>query len=276
MQFIGTGAGEAIPNPFCRCEVCENARRVGGKEIRLRSCFKLNKTTLIDAGGDFLAASALYNIDFCDIRHIIFSHTHSDHFAYGILWEHAVRATDKGEKLHLYFVGDAIKVLERFDSNYPDLVFHRVEFGEEVDIDGSKFVAYPGRHYPGIEKNAANFLVTSPEGKKLYYACDSGWFFDETFEALKGAKLDAYIGEMTYADPSKPAAPKTDGHMNAQLFIETCDKLCELGAITSETRIFATHINSFGWSHARLVEYFDALEKPYKIDIAYDTLEAEL
>ena len=43
MRFWGTSAGGAIPSPFCRCEVCENARKVGGKEIRLRSAFRIDK-----------------------------------------------------------------------------------------------------------------------------------------------------------------------------------------------------------------------------------------
>ena len=30
IRFLGTGAAEGIPAPFCRCTVCENARKVGG------------------------------------------------------------------------------------------------------------------------------------------------------------------------------------------------------------------------------------------------------
>ena len=40
MQFLGTGAAEGIPSPFCRCRVCENARKVKGKEILLRKAYK--------------------------------------------------------------------------------------------------------------------------------------------------------------------------------------------------------------------------------------------
>lgn len=27
MRFLGTGAAELYPNPYCDCEVCERARR---------------------------------------------------------------------------------------------------------------------------------------------------------------------------------------------------------------------------------------------------------
>ena len=43
MLFLGTGAAEGIPTPFCRCRVCENARKKGGKEVRMRSGFRVSR-----------------------------------------------------------------------------------------------------------------------------------------------------------------------------------------------------------------------------------------
>lgn len=37
--FLGTGAAELYPNPFCGCPVCARARE--NRETRLRSCFLL-------------------------------------------------------------------------------------------------------------------------------------------------------------------------------------------------------------------------------------------
>ena len=53
MKFLGTGAGEGIPNPFCTCRICEYARKHGGKDIRTRSSFMLDRHTIIDMGADF-------------------------------------------------------------------------------------------------------------------------------------------------------------------------------------------------------------------------------
>ena len=55
MKFLGTSAGEGIPDPFCTCPICENARRVGGKELRTRSSFLLDEETIIDLGADYFA-----------------------------------------------------------------------------------------------------------------------------------------------------------------------------------------------------------------------------
>ncbi len=287
MQFIGTSAGEGIPNPFCSCEVCENARRVGGKEIRTRSCFRLSESFIIDPGADYLTQCAFYGVDFVNLRHVIYTHTHDDHFNYTLFWERAVRANRNNEPIHVYFVGEAYDILDKFymtnvmtagRENYTkpsDIEFHRLEFFTEYEIDGHKIVAFPGRHSTGVEKNSANFLITTPEGKKLYYALDSGWFLDETYAALEGARLDYFIGECTQTYLDRPAAKKTDGHMNLALFLENCAKLYELGAITSETKVYATHISPYGTTHAKLSEYFASLELPYTLTAAYDTLKID-
>lgn len=37
ITYYGTAAGEAWPGVFCRCELCEKARALGGRNIRTRS-----------------------------------------------------------------------------------------------------------------------------------------------------------------------------------------------------------------------------------------------
>ena len=54
MRFYGTSAAEAIPNPFCSCYLCENARKMGGKDVRHRSMFRIDEETCDDMGGDAL------------------------------------------------------------------------------------------------------------------------------------------------------------------------------------------------------------------------------
>ena len=36
IKYLGTAAAEAIPALFCTCDVCRKARKVGGRELRLR------------------------------------------------------------------------------------------------------------------------------------------------------------------------------------------------------------------------------------------------
>lgn len=71
MCFWGTSAGEGVPTPFCRCKVCEYARKHGGKDLRTRSCFRLDESIMLDAGADFVAQSLRLNEDTYDVQHII-------------------------------------------------------------------------------------------------------------------------------------------------------------------------------------------------------------
>jgi len=80
MRFWGTGAGEGIPTPFCRCRVCEYARTNKGKDLRTRSSFRIDDKVMIDIGADFLAQSIMYLEDTFDVSHVLYTHTHHDHF----------------------------------------------------------------------------------------------------------------------------------------------------------------------------------------------------
>ena len=35
--YLGTAAAEGIPGAFCSCAICQEARRLGGRNIRTRS-----------------------------------------------------------------------------------------------------------------------------------------------------------------------------------------------------------------------------------------------
>lgn len=37
IHFLGTAASEGIPNPFCRCAHCQQARILKGKDLRTHS-----------------------------------------------------------------------------------------------------------------------------------------------------------------------------------------------------------------------------------------------
>ena len=57
ITFLGTAAAEGYPNPFCRCENCEGARKVGGRALRKRASALIDDQLLIDFGPDLLPAS---------------------------------------------------------------------------------------------------------------------------------------------------------------------------------------------------------------------------
>ena len=60
LTYLGTAAAEAVPAIFCNCEICKEARKLGGKNVRTRSQALINDDLLLDfpAGTDFPAEEA--------------------------------------------------------------------------------------------------------------------------------------------------------------------------------------------------------------------------
>lgn len=284
MRFLGTSAGEGIPNPFCNCRVCENARKVGGKEIRTRSSFRLSDKVMIDMGGDFHAQSVFYGENFSGVRHVLYTHTHDDHFNYTAFTARSVRRDNEKAHLKAYFTGEAMDVIDElylkekytyFGTFAKDNIeFVKLDFLKSSKIDEFTVTPFRGMHSTPYEKNSANYLIEK-SGMKLYYALDSGYFPDETFEALKNKELDIFIGELTLPDvlctPEQQKENVSEIHMNTYSCLKNLDKLYKNKTITDNTKVYLSHIGPLA-SHVDIEKYFSSLDLPYKIMVAYDGL----
>ncbi len=281
MIFLGTSAGEGLPNPFCRCRICENARKVGGREIRTRSSFMLDSKTVIDIGADFLTQAFLRGIALDEVENVLFTHMHDDHFNYTFLWERAVRreggnhpltvwTSEQGYRFfeELYFTQPALGT----KNNCRDVTFVKMKWGETYTVGDYTVMPLRGHHGTVFEETSTNYLIEK-DGRTLYYALDSGYFLEDTFAALEGRKLDTLIMECTFPRRDNPCVQENSGHMDPFMCIKTLDRLNETGAITADTAIYFTHISPYGSTHAELCDYVAALDKPYRITVAYDGLE---
>lgn len=119
MRFWGTSAGEATPTPFCECRICQNAREKGGRELRLRSSFRIDEKTIIDVGADFAAEAQNMGESLYDIENILYTHTHEDHFNYMVLWTRSVARKKPDKPMNVYFSEDAYSVIEKFIMTSP-------------------------------------------------------------------------------------------------------------------------------------------------------------
>ena len=282
MKFLGTSAGEGIPDPFCTCPICENARRVGGKELRTRSSFLLDEETIIDLGADYFAQARDHDLRLDGLRNVLLTHTHDDHFNYTFFWERSVKRAGTDEPLTVILSEEGKRF---FDELYvlspalgsekllspPNAVLRAVRPGAPFGMGSYRVTPLRGHHSTVYEKNSTNYLIER-NGESLYYALDSGYFLEETFEALKGRQLTYFIGECTFP-VDFDYMTRDSGHMDRTRFVENLDRLCEIGAIGSDTRIYATHISPFGSTHETLTAFFSSLRRPYRVEVAYDGLE---
>lgn len=281
MRFWGTSAGEAIPTPFCECRICKNARRTGGREVRLRSCFRVDGETMIDPGADFTAEAIRLGESMYGLRNVIYTHTHEDHFNFMLPWTRFVARVKPDWPLQIYFTADAYDILDKFYLTSPytagregytgprDVVFRRLEFGETCRIGGMDVTPLRGNHRPNIERNSANYLLRLADGRTLYYGLDTGYYLEETFAALAAltSPLDILISECT---------SPTDGgdenaqHMNLPTLLHTLDRLYAQHTIGPDTAIWLTHIAPVGMTGAELCDWAAKLDRPYRVGVAYD------
>jgi len=283
MIFLGTASAWGIPSAFCNCDVCNYARKNKGKDVRTRCSFMLDENILIDFGPDHVVQSVNNDLDFTKIEHILFTHTHNDHLCSDIFFEKCFIPGQTGKGLNIYLVEEGYKYitdfyplldsgyLERFDSKHT--IAHKQSFYETLKIKDYEITAFKGHHSTPLESVSANYLIKR-NNHTLYYATDSGFFLEETFEHLKDKHLDIYIGELTYPTLEDKVTEASE-HMDIKRFLKNLDVLYKNKTIDEHTKIYATHLSCYNMNHKQIGSYFNSLDLPYHIEVAYDGLEID-
>lgn len=283
MRFYGTSAAEGIPSPFCNCDVCQNARLKGGHEIRRRTMLRINERCSIDLGADAYQQSIEYG-NFVHLHHVLITHTHEDHFAHMMMNMRRMAFCRDEETLNLYFTDKAYDIVDFYLKSKPIIkgftksilddnivTCHRLEFYKTYNLENMEITPLKGNHIGNMNENSANYLIRLEDGKLLYYGLDTGYYLDETIEALSRLKLDYLISECTYGLTEGRGA-KPENHLDAYSCMDIFQKLYAKGTISNETKIYLTHINHRTSTHEQLVNYFKQIDFSAKIQVAYDGL----
>ncbi|MBP3917633.1 MAG: MBL fold metallo-hydrolase [Clostridia bacterium] len=283
--FLGTGAAELYPNPFCGCDVCRRARK--NHETRLRASLLLDETMMIDFGPDVAAASQHYDVPLADVEHVLVTHTHEDHFnsaTFSIL-----TMTDMVRPIHFYLSEEgfawvhAMMELEKEETgsfgqmlcsliSQKKIVFHALKPYETYTI-GTKTVTpikTVHRGY-GTGETALNYIIAWERGIWLY-AADTSLYGTENLTFLnayaqKHGALDTMIFEGTFGSN---ALPQNSGHMDVYQLCRQFSDLRAVSALDDHTRVYLTHINQVQhFSHAEYQQYMD-IHADAHVTVAHD------
>ena len=281
MLFLGTGAAELFPNPYCDCDVCQRARREGAIP-RKRSALLMDETTMVDFGPDVMAASQMYDAPLSKVQDVFITHTHEDHFSIANIEAMTMADFRKGHfPIRFYLSEKGYAWLQRYRQAVETVGmrgFSRLEEKGRLELKPVKPYAWfeaAGMRVFAIESNhranegelAINYLFDRGEKGKLLYACDTGLYEAHNLEALKGQQADMLIMEGTMGNIQ---LDKSNGHMNAEHFVEQVENLMAAGALKEDARIFVTHINQVqSFSHAEYQQYLSRNSKA-NIVVAYD------
>lgn len=286
MRFLGTGAAEMLPDPFCNCPLCRDARQ-NPAHVRLRSHFLLDEESLIDFGPDLGASCAKYALDLTGLKRVFVTHTHQDHFCFanaGLLQ----MSRTKTDSVDVYLSEGAMKSLSEVYNPGGNLNagmgkaaqhvrdhirFHPVKAGEPFWAGSYTVTTVDTTHYVSEFECAVNYLFQRDDGKKLLYACDTGYYQEPALAILEGKAIDMLILEGTFGSNKES---NTRSHMNAWSFVDMLHTMLERKIITPETKVFATHINhKHTFTHEIYQRWFDE-NAPIPVTLAHDGLEAEL
>ncbi len=285
MIFLGTGASEAIPNPFCECEVCRNALISNDpREKRCRSAFSIDEQNLIDFGPDVISAAGRFGISMNRLRNIFYTHFHSDHCDL-TNWENLRMCVTQPPKLRVFLSEPALTGVKTFRDlilTYPSKDYERdfrfyeqlIEFipvrpFEPFQADDLTVSAVKTNHKGRFtDETALNYLFERG-GKRFLYASDTGLYCEENYEFLKGKTLDVLVMECTFGAQEKEP---DFSHLTCSFIQQMTERFRKDDVISDRTEIWLTHIgHKGGLNHTALRQKMREMVGP-QIDVAYDGL----
>lgn len=278
ITFLGTAAATSYPLAFCQCDFCNKARELGGKDLRKRSSIIINNDLLVDFGPDVLSASFMYGKSIADIRYLLQTHSHSDHFDASHL---STRIPEymgvNTPPLQLYASEATINKMSEMMRN-EGYVSALIDPKEQVRLNMQvvpvkAFQTFSAGPYQVTafstdhDQSVDSLLYTiSENGFTLFYGTDTDSLSEEIWKAFhdKDLKLDVVILDHTYG-----LDKDSGGHLNANRFVEHIQRLKSENLLNNNSRILATHISHEGNpTHEELSKY----AAQYGYEIAYDGL----
>ncbi|MCJ7842734.1 MBL fold metallo-hydrolase [Lederbergia sp. NSJ-179] len=262
IHFLGTAAAEGWPGMFCRCEFCQKAKELGGKNIRTRSSAIIDNILKIDFPPDTYHHVLRDKIDLAAIEYLFITHTHSDHFLPTDIQNRSpVMAHGVDRPLHIYghdLVIQGCKASINYRQELYEL--HHIQPFRCVQVDERTKVTPLIADHDKHETCLLYFI--EKDDKAILYGHDTGWFPFETWEWLEGKSFDLAILDCTGGP-----LPGRRNHMNNEAVIEMNDIFRQKAMLREGGIVIATHFShNGGMLHEELERFFSR----YDILVAYD------
>ncbi len=275
IQYLGTASAEGWPALFCNCEICRRAREVGGKELRTRTQALVDGKILIDLPPDTYMHALKYSLQLGQIRHLLVTHSHMDHFfpvelihrhehfghyAEGILQVYGSEAAEKA----FY---DAV-LIDRFKVHPLDdaVRFVRLEPFADFMADGYHIIPVPADH---DKRETCLIYVIEKDGKSLLYGHDTGMnLSQEAWDCILGRTYD-----LISLDSTMGKHHAKEYHMGLPDVLTVVRRMEERGCIRPDTVKVINHFSHNGKMTHEELERFAA---EHGLTAAYDGMNVRV
>ncbi len=268
--YLGTAAAEGMPAVFCDCAYCQEARKLGGKNIRTRSQAIINDDLLLDLPADTYMHFLNNNIRGDKIKYLFITHSHMDHFYPKELEMRRDGFSHNREVpiLKVFCGGKSYEQLSQINLSDMHCEAVHVEPFETVTLDGYKVTALPARHAEG---DGALFYLIQGE-KTVLYAHDTGYFFEEVFDYLEKQDITFDLVSVDCTNVDIPIMDH-DPHMGLPNIERVLTRLKAMGKLRDDT---TTVINHFSHNANPLHHVLEKRVEDLGYLVSYDGMQIEI
>jgi len=276
LKILGSSAWEGIPVPFCKCKICESAKKPKSKDNRTRPQILVETKKgqfLIEISPDIRIQSTKFNLP--NISNFLISHWHFDHM-YGLLELHAWIEFVLGKKPKLFCSQKTKEWLDQSFAHIPKEIIVVKPF-KKFDLFGIKITPIPLYHMYWQDKNVKENelnntfgFVLEKKGKKAVYLADYYKLPNKSLELIKNSDIiiadGTYLFEEMFLDKPEQNNLKSDpDHLHGKQILDF------VSGLNAKKVIFHSISHLTEKSHEELQRLL-----PKNMFISYDGMELEL
>lgn len=271
LTYYGTAAGEGWPGLFCNCDICKEAKRLKGKNIRTRSQAMINDDLLIDLTPDTNMHKLVYDMVLEQVNHLLVTHSHTDHFNPADLEMLREPFAHQRDLFHVYG-NDAVK--NRIWTEVPKVeevedcfAFHKAVPFQKISIKDYTVVPLLALH----DRKEECLIYEIIQGDKaMLYAHDTGALPSETIDYLATNKVHL---DLVSLDCTTQSMEDGKNHMGLVDVVKERQRLIDLGLADNNTKWIVNHFShNGGWLHEKMVEEADKVG----FLVSYDGMSIEV
>lgn len=275
IKILGTAAYERVPAMFCRCPVCLQALRLGGRDRRTQAQALIDEALLVDFGQDNYQHFLSADVDYTKIENLLITHAHDDHFKPNELamMSGAYGHNDIQTPVTVWGNAQCRALFEQEREMDPGkCVFRTVEAYVPVAVGAYTVTPLPANH--GTE-NPFCYIISDGQ-KHLLYNHDTNAFVPEVYEFLgrSGYRFDCVLCDCTCG-----LLDMEGGHMSLKGNVVHRSRLEALGVLKAETKWIITHFSHnalFRDGKPVTAEEMEAIAAEKGMICAWDGMEVEL